>query len=144
MKMKSQHLNVVKMLAYSSAPKREIAKIANISEQTLYNWLKDDDFNRLHEAYSSKYQQALEEYQKTSNYEKFLTELEISKDDKSIISNLAYIDTTTTNLSDKQKSRIDCLLERCLTLVEKRIDNECADDELVIYLLDKYFSKLEK
>lgn len=144
MKVKSQHINVVKMLAYSSAPKREVARIANISEQTLYNWLKDPDFNKLYELHSGKYQTAIEEYQLNGDYEKFLSDLEISREDRHIISNLAYIDMTSSGVVDKHKSRVDNLLERCISLVEKRIESNTADDDLVIYLLDKYFTKLNQ
>ncbi|HBD93966.1 MAG: hypothetical protein A2015_12130 [Spirochaetes bacterium GWF1_31_7] len=144
MKMKSQHLNVVKMLAYSGAPKREVARTANISEQTLYNWIKDDDFARLHEAYTSRYQKAVEEYQLTSNYEQFLLDLEISKNDKDIVSCLAYIDANITGIIENKTSRIDNILEKCISLIEKRIDSETADDELLIYLLDRYLKNFNK
>ncbi len=144
MKMKSQHLNVVKMLAYSGAPKREVARIANISEQTLYNWIKDDDFARLHEVYTSRYQKAVEEYQITSNYEQFLLDLEITKNDKDIVSCLAYIDANISGVIVNKTNRIDSLLEKCISLIEKRIDSGTADDDLLIYLLDRYLKNFNK
>jgi len=38
-------LKAIRLLVFSSKTKKEIAKELQISEQSLYNWLKDKDFN---------------------------------------------------------------------------------------------------
>ncbi len=40
-------LKAIRLLVFTCKPKREIAKECNITEQTLYNWLKDREFNEV-------------------------------------------------------------------------------------------------
>lgn len=142
MKLKNHHINVIKMLTYTSSAKRDIAKTNNISEQTLYNWIKDEDFRKVQSMYSERYEKAINNYQSNMDYENLLAELELNKSDTHIINSLTHVDSHAPEISEKQRDRMDKLLERCIELVEKRIETNEANDELIIYLMDKYFGKM--
>ena len=40
-------LKAIRLLVFTCKPKREIAKECDITEQTLYNWLRDREFNEV-------------------------------------------------------------------------------------------------
>lgn len=49
MKLNSNHQKAIELLFEGSMKRREIAEELKITEQTLYNWLKDDDFSRAYD-----------------------------------------------------------------------------------------------
>lgn len=49
MKLNSNHQKAIELLFEGSMKRREIAKELKITEQTLYNWLKDDDFSKAYD-----------------------------------------------------------------------------------------------
>lgn len=51
MKLNKKHQKAIKLLFEGSLKRREIAEELNISEQTLYNWLKDDEFTKTYDEY---------------------------------------------------------------------------------------------
>lgn len=51
MKLNSNHQKAIVLLFEGSMKRREIAEELNITEQTLYNWLKDDDFTEAYDDY---------------------------------------------------------------------------------------------
>jgi transposase-like protein len=48
-------LKAIRLLVFSDKTKKEIAKELGITEQTLYNWLKDSEFNNLLSSESEVY-----------------------------------------------------------------------------------------
>lgn len=51
MKLNSNHKKAIELLFEGSMKRREIAEELKITEQTLYNWLKDDDFTEAYDEY---------------------------------------------------------------------------------------------
>lgn len=51
MKLNSNHHKAIELLFEGSMMKKEIAKELNITEPTLYNWLKDDEFTKAYDDY---------------------------------------------------------------------------------------------
>ncbi|MCU7356264.1 MAG: phBC6A51 family helix-turn-helix protein [Enterococcus canintestini] len=49
MKLNSNHQKAIELLFEGSMKRREIAEELKITEQTLYNWLKDDDFSKAYD-----------------------------------------------------------------------------------------------
>lgn len=49
MKLNSNHQKAIGLLFEGSMKRREIAEELKITEQTLYNWLKDDDFSKAYD-----------------------------------------------------------------------------------------------
>lgn len=141
MRLKSIHIGVIKLLAYSNSSKREVARNSNISEQTLYNWIKDADFHNMYEIYVEKFKNAVEIYKQTGNYDEFLSNLEIAKDNWVIISNLSYVEIPAPAKSEKVISRMETILSRSLSILEERLQSDDVDTELLIYLLDRFYAK---
>lgn len=51
MKLNKRHEIAIKLLFDGSLKRREIAEELKISEQTLYNWMKDSNFSKAYEDY---------------------------------------------------------------------------------------------
>lgn len=51
MKLTKRHNIAIELLFEGSLKRHEIAEELKISEQTLYNWLKDEDFTRAYDNY---------------------------------------------------------------------------------------------
>lgn len=51
MKLNKKHQKAILMLFEGSLKRREIADELKVSEQTLYNWLKDEDFTKAYDEY---------------------------------------------------------------------------------------------
>lgn len=51
MKLNNKHQKAIKLLFEGSLKRKEIAEELNISEQSLYNWLKDNDFTKAYDEY---------------------------------------------------------------------------------------------
>ena len=51
MKIDKRHHKAIQMLYESSFTRKEIADELKVSEQTLYNWLRDDDFLKAYDEY---------------------------------------------------------------------------------------------
>lgn len=51
MKLNKKHQKAIELLFEGSLKRREIAGELNISEQTLYNWLKDEKFTNAYDEY---------------------------------------------------------------------------------------------
>ncbi|MBO0473254.1 helix-turn-helix domain-containing protein [Enterococcus ureasiticus] len=51
MKLNKKHQKAIHMLFEGSLKRREIAEELKVSEQTLYNWLKDEDFTKAYDEY---------------------------------------------------------------------------------------------
>lgn len=49
MKLNSNHQKAIELLFEGTMKRREIAEELKITEQTLYNWLKDDDFSKAYD-----------------------------------------------------------------------------------------------
>lgn len=55
MLFKKEQLRAIRLLVFSDKTKKEIAQELGITEQTLYNWLKDKEFNKLLNSESNVY-----------------------------------------------------------------------------------------
>lgn len=65
MKLTNRHNKAIELLFEGSLKRIEIAEELKISEQTLYNWLKDEDFTHAYDEYVKTIIQAQHQIIKT-------------------------------------------------------------------------------
>ncbi len=138
MRLSKKHVTVIKMLAYTGSSKREVALTNGISEQTLYNWLRDESFKSALEDFRERYVKSMREYSENNiDRDRLYSLLGIGEDEAWLIREIVDEGLARPGLSNEFKVRLDKLLEKSLVIVEKRIDDNTADSTLLNFLLEK-------
>ncbi|HBD96378.1 MAG: hypothetical protein A2015_01400 [Spirochaetes bacterium GWF1_31_7] len=138
MRLSKKHVTVIKMLAYTGSSKREVALTNGISEQTLYNWLRDESFKSALEDFRERYVKSMREYSENNiDRDRLYSLLGIGEDEAWLIREIVDEGLARPGLSNEFKVRMDKLLEKSLAIVEKRIDDNTADSTLLNFLLEK-------
>lgn len=138
MRLSKKHVTVIKMLAYTGSSKREVALTNSISEQTLYNWLRDESFKRTLDDFRDRYVKAMREYSENGiDRDRLFNLLGITEDEEWLIREVIDESLTRPAVSNENRERLNKLMERTLQIVEKRLEDETADSRLLTYLLDK-------
>ena len=138
MRLLKKHVTVIKMLAYTGSSKREVALTNGISEQTLYNWLRDESFKSALEDFRERYVKSMREYSENNiDRDRLYSLLGIGEDEAWLIREIVDEGLARPGLSNEFKVRMDKLLEKSLAIVEKRIDDNTADSTLLNFLLEK-------
>lgn len=138
MRLSKRHVTVIKMLAYTGASKREVALTNGISEQTLYNWLRDDTFKRTLDDFRERYVKAMKEYAESNiDRSRLYNLLAISEDEEWLVREIVDESLTRPMVSNENRSRLDKLMDKCLAVVEKRLDDNTADSALLSFILEK-------
>lgn len=138
MRLSKRHVTVIKMLAYTGASKREVALTNGISEQTLYNWLRDETFKKTLEEFRERYVKAMKEYSE-NNFDRarLFGLLGISEDEEWLVREIVDETLARPIVSNEQRERLNRIMDKCMNIVEKRLDDNTADSALLNFLMER-------
>lgn len=139
MRLSKKHVAVIKMLAYTGASKREVALTNSISEQTLYNWLRDESFKKALEEFKDRYAKAIEEYSESSvDREQLFNILGINEDEEWMVREIIDETLMRPAVSNEQKEKINRILDKAFDVIERRLDDNTADTALLNFIVEKF------